>query len=236
MSHSNTAYWARNPVETFFLEALSAITPAWERLFADVATYHKQYIKDNELRARIDTFAAEELAHARAHDMHNAARGLTGLADAETEYLKPAYRRLSSKRWLAAMVSIESLASSIARWFLTRYTADVSREVQTGRWHSGEELGHKALAIDVWDARGFDRDLLKPVLVRNQRYVLTKLVRHVYQRLREDRLLWLPATWWQLAALSCTMVIWVFIPARDVLNPDFHPNDIDDTLLLKGLA
>ena len=229
-------YWFDGcPVRTHFCNALSVLFPAWELAFAEVVRAYKSDISDPALLRRMDQFIAQETAHGKAHHSHNVRVGITDLEDKEFEKIRLVLRRPKMRAWLAAMVSIEHIASSMSRYFLTTYTLRTGREFALFRWHSMEELEHKSLAIDLWDALGYSRTELKKLARGNLRYVVGFIVSYVFSKLRQDG----TAITVQLlrGVGQCLKLlgyaVWI---SRLLGKPNFHPDNIDDSKLLTRLA
>jgi predicted metal-dependent hydrolase len=100
--------------------AVSVLFPAWERAFVAVARHHLLEVKDEALRARIEQFIQEELAHASAHDAYNVRAGITLAADEEYRKTRVIHRRPGAKLWLGSMVSIEHFAACMGRMLSSR--------------------------------------------------------------------------------------------------------------------
>ena len=230
-------YWLRGcPVRTYYYDSLSSLFPAWETLFAEIVTAHLPSVQDADLRSRMERFIAQETAHKNAHHAHN--KRIDAL-DAELgEYRKVAIarKRLKSKIWLAAMVSIEHIAASISRRILRKWGFEQGREVSLFRWHSMEELEHKALAIDLWDYLGYSREDLKKTAFRNLYYVLRYCANSVVAKLRADGLLGSPRIWTKLGLLGADVVWHLALPHAQLLRSNFHPSEVDDSHLLARLS
>lgn len=231
-----TKYWLDGcPVRTHFYDALSVLFPAWETAFAKIVAAYKQDIADPVLLRRMDQFIAQETAHGNAHHAHNLRVGATELEAQEFAKIAAVLRRPKMKLWLATMVSIENLAAGLSRWFLRSYGTRSGREFALFRWHSVEELEHKSLAIDLWDALGYTRNDLAKLLAANRWYVLGFISRYVTAKLRADHVkfnfrLVAGAGW-----LACMLSKLAVTSLRPV-HPKFHPDRIDDTALIQRYA
>ena len=128
-------YWCENnPVRTHFYDGWSILFPAWEKAFVYVASHYKEKVSDEDLKARIDQFCKQELAHANAHQAHNKAHDLGNMEARELRKARLVFRRPNHQMWLATMVSIEHMAACGARTFLRRYENQASKELNGVLW------------------------------------------------------------------------------------------------------
>jgi predicted metal-dependent hydrolase len=231
-----TKYWFDNcPVRTFFHDGISVVFPAWETAFSKIAAAYKPSIQDPALLRRMDEFIAQETAHGNAHHAHNVRVGSTSLEAAEFAKIALVIRKPRMKLWLAAMVSIEHLAAHLARSFLATHGSQKGREFALFRWHAVEELQHKSLAIDLWDALGYSRIELASLARRNLTYMVHFVVRYVWGRLREEHVKLTPSVLYRLGlgVYALWQVRKVF---HELQDPTFHPNHIDDSILIGRFA
>ena len=231
-----TKYWFDGcPARTHFYDAMSALFPAWELAFAKIVEAYKADIRDPDLLRRMDEFIAQETAHGKAHHAHNLRVGATAAEEAEFAKIRLVLRRPKMQVWLASMVSIEHIASSLSRYFLTVYGDRPGREFALYRWHAVEELQHKSLALDLWDALGYTRSDLKKLVRGNLWYVLRFLITYTVDKLRQDRVFPTPQV---LRSVGwCTWMSWRAVClSRLLIQPQFHPDNIDDTALIQRYA
>jgi len=229
-----TTYWCDNSeVKTHYLDAFSVLFPAWEQAWAAVVHAHLNDVEDLALRKRMLDFIAQETAHGKAHAAHNRRIGQTSAEAAEHEKIQLVLKRPKMKIWLAAMVSIEHIASCLSRDYLARYGNRTGREYALFRWHSIEELEHKSLAIDLWDALGYPRSDLRAHAVKNLRYVL----RFVYEYM-SDKLQGAGGARRVAGGLYCGWhgLTVIAKPFYAVTRSGFHPTNTDDTKLLARFA
>lgn len=210
-------------------DAVSTLFPAWERAFVAVAKHHLLDVKDNDLKARIEQFIREELAHASAHDAYNARAGITDLANEEYRKTRIIHRRPSAKLWLGTMVSIEHFAACMGRMYLNLYGDRVGRNYNLFAWHSREEIGHKDLAIDLWRSLGYSDADLRAIARQNQAYVIKFIVGHTIQGSSFRRL----KDWIDFAHWAWHMTTKVFVPMLKIYLPNFHPSKVDDRRYLE---
>jgi predicted metal-dependent hydrolase len=228
-------YWCDNSaVWTHYGNASSIIFPAWERAFAAVINHHLPNVSDEDLRRRMIKFVQEELSHANAHESFNERHGLKDEEQKEFANTKMIHRRPGMTFWLGTMVSIEHLASCMARSYIDRWGSRESRDFKLFCWHAKEELGHKTLALDLWDHLGLPRSELRKIARVNQRYVLKFLLGYTLNKLKEDGVLHKPSTWKDLAVCFGYVGIKIGLPMLRIYLPGFHPDNIDDTRYLQA--
>jgi len=228
-------YWCDNSaVWTHYGNASSIIFPAWERAFAAVINYHRPNVSDEDLRGRMIKFVQEELSHANAHESFNERHGLKDEEQKEFANTKMIHRRPGMTFWLGTMVSIEHLASCMARSYIDRWGSRESRDFKLFCWHAKEELGHKTLALDLWDHLGLPRSDLRKIALVNNRYVLKFLLGYTLNKLKEDGVLHKPSTWKDLAVCFGYVGIKIGLPMLRIYLPGFHPDNIDDTRYLQA--
>ena len=228
-------YWCDNSaVWTHYGNASSIIFPAWERAFAAVINHHLPNVSDEDLRRRMIKFVQEELSHANAHESFNERHGLKDEEQKEFANTKMIHRRPGMTFWLGTMVSIEHLASCMARSYIDRWGSRESRDFKLFCWHAKEELGHKTLALDLWDHLGLPRSELRKIARVNQRYVLKFLLGYTLNKLKEDGVLYKPSTWKDLVVCFGYVGIKIGLPMLRIYLPGFHPDNIDDTRYLQA--
>lgn len=209
---------------TRFYDALSILFPAWEKAFVSVAKHHLPNVQDADLRQRLEQFIREELAHASAHEAYNTRFGLTAEAGLEFDKAATVHRRPGGKLWLGAMVSIEHLAVCFARMILDLHGKRAGREYNLFAWHSREEIGHKALAIDLWRSLGYSDADLRRIARQNQAYVVKFIVGYTFRRTKFSSL----RDCLDFAHWAWHMTTKVLVPMLRIYFPHFHPNKVDD--------
>jgi predicted metal-dependent hydrolase len=230
-------YWFNNsPIWTHFANAWSILFPAWESAFVKVAQYHLENVTDPELKARVNKFIEQELAHARAHIQHNRRADLCEYADKQFEKTRIVHRRPESPFWLATMVSIEHIAACKSRAFLTQFGHCKGREFNLFAWHSREELEHKSLAMDLWNHLGYSKKQLNTVARKNVGYVWKFALSYTLENLKKDGQLWRLRTLVDSFSLFNYVVIHCWIPYLQIFKQDFHPSQFDDSKFIEAHA
>lgn len=169
-----TPYWyADNPVATAVLGALSAVFPPGEKEFVRSVMHYRDRITDKALLADIRGFAAQEGSHSNQHRRANewldrngyGASEITAMAE---EFNKDFVDRFPPRVHLALTVVMEHITAILAEYALTHpeKMAQMPPPVREMlEWHAVEEIEHKAVAFDVYDAVVGDRNLLRLVFL-----------------------------------------------------------------------
>lgn len=239
-------YWHRNSVfATHYFNALSLIFPEGEKFFiesirnftdAEGAVGKSQDVRD---------FIGQEVWHSKAHTDYNAylAKQNLPVAKCEKQFvnsLEKWKKRNSKLNWLAATVGYEHITTSMSRELLLRQ--DNCKHMHPHfaslwRWHTLEELEHKAVVFDLYQRVGggyFRRTWMTLyVFYRFNIDVTYNLV----QLLKADNMLWNFSMWKDWAKyLYGFKQGWFWRSLPDVLSifrPGYHPNQTDDSALLR---
>jgi predicted metal-dependent hydrolase len=152
-------WWAGgDPIATAFYNALSATFPQGERFFIDTVRHYRHAVPD-AMQGDVAAFIAQESMHTREHVLFNeavrrAGYDLTAIDALQTERLKDTRSRHPIAQ-LCSTVAIEHLTAIFANAILTdpRHL-DGAPEMTRAlwRWHSMEEIEHKAVAFDTYMA------------------------------------------------------------------------------------
>jgi len=230
-------YWCDNsPVWSHYGNASSVLFPAWERAFAAVVGHYLPVVQDQDLKARMLQFINEELAHASGHEAFNKRQGLEELEAAEFKRARLVLRKPGLPYWLGSMVSIEHLAACMSRSVIGRWGGREGRDYKLFLWHAKEELGHKALAIDLWRYLGNSDAALRKIARSNQIYVMGGMIKHTIKETAKDGQLRNWRTWRDLMSWSFFVTTKVLVPMLTIYFPGFHPNKVDDTKYMEVLV
>lgn len=235
-----------NPILSTLMYALSASFPDGERFFIDSVRYYQKDIDDPELVAQIRGFIGQEAHHSRIHDDFNAHVGTLGMAMERIQRrfkgrLDMARKRFSPSQQLAITAALEHVTATLAQWTLENPEAGMGggehsplREMLI--WHAMEEIEHKSVAFDVYR---------KMVNNEKQRIAIAKLVFRTFWvqvAVAQGILLWHDR---RLPSLREMREAWNFMWGKNgfrrwsapefkrYLEPGFHPDDIDQSHLLR---
>jgi uncharacterized protein len=151
-----------NPFLTHFFNALSASFPEGEQFFIDSVRHYEPQVQDPTLRAQIRGFVRQEGHHTHQHRLLNdriRARGVP-LSRCDPWVGLQARRKADSPRLqLACTCAMEHFTALIGHWLLTRREIVDKMDPEIAalwRWHSVEEIEHKAVAFDTYQHTGGD--------------------------------------------------------------------------------
>lgn len=194
-------------------------------------------LNDPALAITAEAFVRQELQHQREHRTFNrlVRNRFPRLSKVEAR-MRRTYtwlgRTAGTRFNLAFAASSETIAYSLARW-----TSDHLAEFLRGGdraatdlflWHLAEEVEHKSVAFDVWEAVDGSR-------LRYARAGLCSLLllgcfnlSATFGMLRAERLLRYPWTWWRLGRLFLSFSFEV-VPTLFVSSlPGHHPSQFTD--------
>jgi len=153
-----------NPLASLMFVVFSGIFPAGERFFVDTVRAFRDRIDDPVLKAQVSGFIGQEALHGREHERLNQVFASRGIAvDVPDRYVRWSLRqlkRLPARQQLACTILMEHFTAHLAEQWLTDETFKATSDPETMKlwlWHAVEELEHKAVAYDVFEAVGGTR-------------------------------------------------------------------------------
>ena len=155
--------YADNATATLFLAMLSAAFPPGEDFFVRSVVAFRDRVTDEELRARVAGFTAQEVIHSREHDRLNEAfrgRGFpVGVPEKVMAAALKILERTSARQQLACTALMEHFTAVLAEDILC--TDEFGQRVhddiaELWLWHALEELEHKSVTYDVYEVIGTD--------------------------------------------------------------------------------
>lgn len=241
-----TPFWFDgNGLITAILSALSASFPPGEKEFVQSVMHYRDQVTDPVLREQMRGFAAQEGHHAHHHRLANVwldSKGFAATAiekDVEDSIEALAPHRKPVVR-LASTVVLEHITAILAEYMLTSEETMASmpepaRELLM--WHAVEEIEHKAVAFDVFDAVSGDRDLLRRVGLAVTAFFMAQQVRRTVMTLKALGHVPSPREvvntakflFGKKGALTA-----VAKPYREFYRKDFHPWDHDNRALIEA--
>jgi predicted metal-dependent hydrolase len=146
--------------ETHLLNALSLVFPPGERFFIRSVRALQHHVTSEALLAQVRDFVAQEGRHSREHRLFNEWIGRLGLpADIIERRVEERIAARSGKRKpmdnLAVTCALEHFTAVMAKFLLTtpEFQAHFDQAIlPLWVWHALEELDHKAVAFDVYEA------------------------------------------------------------------------------------
>lgn len=184
-----------NAFLTAFFNGMSITFPIGEKFFIDSVRHYADQITDPTLQEHVKGFCGQEGFHRREHQRYNEilceARGynLEKLEGTLTRRLKWAQKNLSPLQNLAITVAIEHFTAVLAELLLrpgsTLDRAEPSMRA-LWRWHAAEEMEHKAVAFDVYQAVGGSEELRLAVMRRASVLMSVELTKALFYILKKD--------------------------------------------------
>lgn len=229
-------YFANSPIMSHLLTALSSTFPIGEQFFVHSVRNVRDKVKDEKLQAQIAAFIGQEAMHSKAHaefndawrsDDYNLDRFQAWLARKD-QYVK----NLHPKIQLAITCAFEHFTALLGGYIL-RHPEVLSTldddVVKLWVWHAIEEIEHRAVAFDVYQAVYGD-DKIRRMIMRSVTTGFASLTLYSATKLfMQDRKKSLPKIGGNIFGLYllAKMLIQMFPEYLSYYQKDFHPADID---------
>ena len=231
---------------TAFFNALSISFPAGEKFFIDSVRIFKDDVSDPVLQKQISAFSGQEGFHRREHQRYNEALCTAKGYDLEKleapikKRITMVQTRFSAEMNLAGTVAIEHLTAVMAHQLL-KDDSIMNRAhpamAQLWRWHSAEEMEHKAVAFDVYRAVGGSLKTQHRAMRRATFFFGLEIFRCLCYMLKKEGVLYSYKTWrnglkallGENGFLHGTKALY-----KEFFQPGFHPWQQDTTALLEN--
>jgi len=153
-----------DPFLTTYFIALSLMFPPGERFFMDAVRSVRDQLTDPKLKSDVQGFLMQEALHSREHQRFNlwlSQHGIDALAIMRDIEAGIARRRATRGpiEDLAVTCALEHFTALLADSWLTgsELQARMPEELRAlWTWHAIEEIEHKSVAFDVYQAAGGD--------------------------------------------------------------------------------
>jgi predicted metal-dependent hydrolase len=237
-----------NAFLTAVFNGMSITFPAGEKFFIDSVRHFAGEVTDPVLKEHIKGFCGQEGFHRREHQRYNEAlcdaRGydLEKLEKKLTGRLDWARKNLSPIQNLAITVAIEHFTAVLAELLLRPESVMNKAEpamADLWRWHAAEEMEHKSVAFDVYQAVGGSEKLRLSVMRSASFFIGFELLRAVFYILRKDKQLFNFSLWRKgLAGLFGKHGAFTggWAPYKEFYAQGFHPWKQDTRHLLADWA
>ena len=234
-------YFANSPVMSHMLTALSSTFPIGEQFFVHSVRNVRDKVKDEKLQAQIAAFIGQEAMHSKAHaefndawrsDDYNLDRFQAWLAR-KNEYVK----NLHPKIQLAITCAFEHFTALLGGYILRHpeVLATLDEDaVKLWVWHAIEEIEHRAVAFDVYQAVYGD-DKIRRMIMRSVTTGFASLTFYSATRLfLQDKAKSLPKVGGNVFGLYLLgkMFIQLLPEYLSYFKADFHPSEIDYTKIV----
>ncbi len=235
-------YFANSPVMSHLLTALSSTFPIGEQFFVHSVRNVRDKVKDENLQAQIAAFIGQEAMHSKAHAEFNAAwrsedynldRFQAWLARKD-DYVK----NLHPKIQLAITCAFEHFTALLGGYILRHPEVLATLDEDAAKlwvWHAIEEIEHRAVAFDVYQAVYGD-DKIRRMIMRSVTTGFASLTLYSATRLfLQDKKKSLPKVGGNIFGfyLLGKMFLQLVPEYLAYFKTDFHPSEIDYTKLIR---
>ena len=229
-------YFANSPVMSHLLTALSSTFPIGEQFFVHSVRNVRAQVKDEKLQAQIAAFIGQEAMHSKAHAEFNEAwrsedynldRFQAWLAR-KNDYVK----NLHPKIQLAITCAFEHFTALLGGYILRHPEVLATLDddaVKLWVWHAIEEIEHRAVAFDVYQAVYGD-DKIRRMIMRSVTTGFASLTFYSATRLfLQDKRKSLPKAGGNIFGLYLLgkMFVQLMPEYLSYFKTDFHPSEID---------
>jgi predicted metal-dependent hydrolase len=230
-------YWfADNPIVTHMENAFSILIPPGELFFIRSVRNYQDRVTDPELGELIRGFIQQEALHTAAHNEFNdSLKRFAVDVEREIAYANRVFqwlhKVLPKKVQLGATAFMEHLTATGAHMlFMEPAIADSMHPemVRFWRWHAVEELEHKAVAFDLFEAVGGGYLLRVFSAVVAVLLLALPFDRIVRRMMKDDPTAITPVMRRQARDLNRKVMRPQLRLIAQYFKPGFHPWDVDD--------
>jgi uncharacterized protein len=232
-----------DPFETHLMNAFSLVFPSGERFFMRSVKALRQHVQSAELQQQVNDFLAQEAFHSREHHAFNLwlkrfKLPITGIERLAEEVTVNDEARRTPLQNLALTAALEHFTAVMAKFLLTHpeFQEKIHPTLRPlWLWHAVEELDHKAVAFDVFQAAGGRYTTRATWMVAAMFGMITSSMYLQWHLMRRDGQAtnlrsYARGLWRYLGPKGYTVEL---LP--DILRyfrPDFHPWESDDRELM----
>ncbi|OTG84926.1 metal-dependent hydrolase [Acinetobacter sp. ANC 4648] len=229
-------FFANSPIMSHLLTALSSTFPIGEQFFVHSVRNVRDKVKDEKLQAEIAAFIGQEAMHSKAHaDFNDAWRRDDYNLDSFQAWLARREKFIQSvhpKFQLAITCAFEHFTALLGGYVL-RHPEILSTldddAIKLWVWHAIEEIEHRAVAFDVYQAVYKD-DQVRRSVMRNVTTGFASLTFYSASRLfMQDWRKSLPKVTGNLYGtyMILKMLVSLIPEYMSYFKADFHPSEID---------
>ena len=234
-------YFTNSPVMSHLLTALSSTFPIGEQFFVHSVRNVRDKVKDENLQAQIAAFIGQEAMHSKAHAEFNAAwrsedynldRFQAWLARKD-DYVK----NLHPKIQLAITCAFEHFTALLGGYILRHPEVLATLDEDAAKlwvWHAIEEIEHRAVAFDVYQAVYGD-EKIRRMIMRSVTTGFASLTLYSATRLfLQDKKKSLPKVGGNIFGFYLLGKVFLQLAPEYLayFKTDFHPSEIDYTKLI----
>lgn len=231
-------FFADSPVMSHLLTALSSTFPIGEQFFVHSVRNVRDKVQDERLQAQIAAFIGQEAMHSKAHaEFNDAWRRDDYQLDHFQAWLARRdefIRTVHPKLQLAITCAFEHFTALLGGYILRHPEVLSTLDEDATKlwvWHAIEEIEHRAVAFDVYQAVYKD-DKVRRRIMRSVTTGFASLTLYSTSRLFiQDRRKSLPKVSGNLYGiyLIAKMLIELIPEYLSYYKKDFHPSEIDYT-------
>lgn len=239
-------YWLdESPFKSHIMNAMGITFPTGEQFFIDSIKPYKRSITDPVLLDEVKEFTKQEVWHSYAHQQYNdwlASQGypidrITADNDKVFNWVE---QNCSANTQLAITVCLEHMTAIMAANGLRNrsfYKQMHPHFEEIWRWHNVEEVEHKSVSIDVWNTLNGKPSTLRWLMICATINFWYRTFKYTVILLHSDKQLW---RWrnihdaWDILFSKNGMIKAGFREWLDFFKKGYHPNDHDDTKLLRN--
>ncbi|HET9238683.1 MAG TPA: metal-dependent hydrolase [Oligoflexus sp.] len=227
-------WYQNNPVKTHFFNALSTLFPQGENFFIASVRAFEHCARTPALQQQIRDFVTQEKNHAAIHKAYNRCLARAGYDVAWMEKLL--HEKISFGQQhvpplilLAVTVATEHITAVLGEKVLQGDLVPEGIDPELRKiwiWHALEEVDHKAVAMDLFQAAGGTYGQRARAMIYAACGLAWDTSIRMFHMLKRDGILWKWKTWWQLTELLFGRKGLVPLITRDILRfyaPGFHP-------------
>ena len=234
-----------SPAKSHIMNAMAVTFPTGEKFFIDAVKLYKDRITDTQLLDEVKEFTKQEIWHSYAHQQYNDWMQAQNLPveriikdnDKIFEFID---KHCSNRTKLAITVCLEHVTAIMASNALRNrsfYRLMHPHFEEIWRWHNVEEVEHKAVSMDVWNAINGKESTLHRVMIFATIVFCYTAFKYTIILLHADKHLWkwknIPDAWDILFGKN-GMIRAGFKDWLDFFKKNYHPNDHDNTKLLRN--
>ena len=235
-------YFTNSPVMSHLLTALSSTFPIGEQFFVYSVRNVRDKVQDETLQAQIAAFIGQEAMHSKAHAEFNAAwrsedynldRFQAWLARKD-DYVK----NLHPKIQLAITCAFEHFTALLGGYILRHPEVLATLDEDAAKlwvWHAIEEIEHRAVAFDVYQAVYGD-EKIRRMIMRSVTTGFASLTLYSATRLfLQDKKKSLPKVGGNIFGFYLLGKVFLQLAPEYLayFKTDFHPSEIDYTKLIR---
>jgi predicted metal-dependent hydrolase len=238
-------YWCdTSPFKTHFFNALSITFPYLEKFFITAFKYHKDNVTDAQLAIEVAEFIKQENWHSYAHQQYNMWTASLDLPVGQLSqqfdnFINRINEHTNPKTKLAITVCLEhvtTISSSLSLRNRELHRQMHSHFEHIWRWHNIEEIEHKAVSMDLWLSQfPADRSYQRMMILTTILFWYT-VFSITIKLLYADKQLWQwrnVTDFYNIIFSKAGIFRLGYSRWLDFFKNEFHPNNHDDTILLK---